>query len=268
MSLTHLRLTAVFELRRLFATRRGALWLLAFALVWGLLLRYPILSAADLMRRDDLREFFLSLSPDGLSTLYLWSSPELAVFWVAALVLYPMATIGLAADQMASDLQRGTLRFLTLRVSRDSLLLGRFLGMLAIQLLMILASLAGTLGLALYKGAPLMPVLGQSALVTLNLLLVVLPFTATMALLSLLAKSGRQAVVLATLFWLMTPLAIGLLSMAWQPFEQLLLLIPGGQIKDLMVMTPADALTTSWLPLAQTLVMLALARITLLRSAL
>ncbi|TKB49409.1 ABC transporter [Ferrimonas sediminicola] len=268
MSLTHLRLTAAFELRRLFATRRGLLWLLAFALVWGLLLRYPILGAADLLRREDMREFFLSLSPDGLSTLYLWSSPELAIFWVAALVLYPMATIGLAADQMASDLQRGTLRFLTLRISRDSLLLGRFLGMMTIQLLMILASLAGTLGLAIYKGAALLPLLGQSTLVTLNLLLVVLPFTATMALLSLLAKSGRQAVVLATLFWLMLPLATGLLSMAWQPLEHLLLLVPGGQIKELMVMTPAAALTTGWQPLTQTLLMLVLARQTLERSSL
>ncbi|USD38325.1 MULTISPECIES: ABC transporter permease [Ferrimonas] len=270
LSMRHVGLTAGFELKRLFQTKRGLLWLLAFALVWGLLLRYPILQASDLLRNPQMQEFVTALLGDGgIAVLFDWPHPELAVYWGLALLLYPMTAIGLCADQMASDLQRGTLRFLTLRSSRDSLLLGRFLGLMLIQMAMVISSVVATLGLALYNGdTQLMSLLSHALLISLNLMLVLLPFTATMALLSLIAKSGRQAVVLASLFWLFTPLLIGLLAMIYAPLEALRFLVPGGQLGDLIGTSPGQALSLAWLPVAQALLMLVLAQMTLKRTAL
>ncbi|TKB56581.1 ABC transporter permease subunit [Ferrimonas aestuarii] len=263
-------LTAQFELKRLFTTKRGLLWLAAFSIVWGVLLRYPILGASNLLREPAVQELVNYLNPAGeYSQLFAWGSPEMAAYWLFALLLFPMTSIGMAADQLASDLSRGTLRFLVLRCSRTNLLLGRFLGMMLAQLFMVLVSLLGALILAMSSGeALLLPLLGQCLLVMLNLFVVLLPFTATMALLSILARSGRQAVILATLFWIVAPLAVGLLSQLYAPLAQLKMLIPGGQILEQVSLLPAQALTLNWLPLLQTLIMLALARIALLRTSL
>lgn len=124
-----LLLIGQFEFNRTFATRKGLLNLLTFAVVWYFILFYPLRFAADLLSQGKsfMQEtgFFEFI---GLDSLPHWSIPEFGVFWHFALMLFPMLSVSLAADQTCSDRERGTLRFITLRCSRDSLFFGRFAG--------------------------------------------------------------------------------------------------------------------------------------------
>jgi ABC-type Na+ efflux pump permease subunit len=115
----------------------------------------------------------------GLGSLQQWTIPEFGVFWHFALLIFPMLSITLAADQTCSDRERGTLRFLVGRSSRDSVFFGRFAGVMAIQALLVSATALSTLALVLYRDAALFSsALPDLLVVTVNLILAVLPFTA------------------------------------------------------------------------------------------
>ena len=107
---------ARYELSRLFMTRGGLLSLLAFGMVWFLILRYPIYSASQFFMADAPGGVIASfLNSSALNNLLAWRVPEMAVFWVIALYLFPIFCVILTADQTASDRARGTLRLLHLR---------------------------------------------------------------------------------------------------------------------------------------------------------
>lgn len=145
---------ALDELAKLFVTRRGWFALAAFGLLWGVILIYAIVPASRWLEAsaesgllDALRgtPFAPLLDASGLTSLGEWPSPQIAVYRIALLSLLPTFAVLVAADQTASDLERGTLRFHALRAGRATLFLGRFAGQCLIQLGLVLVTLASVL---------------------------------------------------------------------------------------------------------------------------
>ena len=156
-TLTHIWLLAKYELTKRFTNKSGMISLIAFMLIWAILLLYPIKSASEFIMQPNFKDFTEALfGPGSLRHLFEWPVEEFAVFWLAALYLFPMFSIFIAADQFSSDKQRGSLRFLTLRVSRSSLFFGRFLGQMFIQLMLIILTLLATIALALSRDISLL----------------------------------------------------------------------------------------------------------------
>lgn len=260
--LLHSLLICQFELKRLFFTRKGLLYLITFSLVWYFILLYPVRYAADLLVQEhkaasdgSFLEFF------GFDSLLNWKIPEMGVYWHFALLIFPLLAVMTSADQSCSDRERGTLRFLSLRVSRDSLFFGRFAGAMLNHALLIFISLLGAVLLALYRDAGLLTELLNSAMaIIVNLLIMLLPFTAMMAALSASVKSARQASVWAILIWSFLAGIISLLSSYLPALDSLNVLIPGYQMSALSQLAQWQALQLAYIPLLQSVVLLSIGR--------
>lgn len=262
-------LYAGVELRRLWLTRSGLMTLAATAVIWGLLFRYAIVPAADLVSSRGFVNMISGLFGDaGLTKLSGWPAPELAVYWFFSLLLLPMFSLFFTANQLCTDLERGTLRFLTLRSSRLSLVLGRFSGQMLVQACLISLTLAATVLLAAWQRDGLtLAMLNAAAVIVVNLLIVILPFTALMAVFSALVRSPKLAVSLATV---VLGLSFGLLSWFVFYFPDFLFLLgylPGTQVVHLLTLTGWDALSYAGLPLVQAALFLALATLIMTRRA-
>lgn len=255
-----LLLICQFELKRLFSTRKGLLYLITFSLVWCLILFYPIRIASDLLalKQNSARGgiFFEFI---GLGSLLNWKIPEFGVYWRFALFLFPMLCIIITSDQTSSDRERGTLRFLTLRISRNGLFFGRFAGAMLIQIFLILATLLTTIGLTIYRDGSLVSEAFYSSItIAVNLVLVLLPFTAMMAALSVSVKSVRTSTTWAVLILVFLAGIIALLSSYIPSIIYLKFLIPGYQISELAELSLWQPLQLAYIPLLQTLVLLTL----------
>jgi hypothetical protein len=100
----HLLLFCQFELNRSFATRKGLLSLVTFAVVWYFILLYPLRLAADLMAQEHgIFDHLCLLNFIGLDSIEHSAIPEFDVFWQLALIIFPVMSITLAADQTCSD---------------------------------------------------------------------------------------------------------------------------------------------------------------------
>ncbi len=258
---SHSMLLARFELYRLIGSPRGWFALAAFAVIWYFLLRYPIFEASVQLQQPDIQGMLGRVfGMVGLYNLLNWSVPELGVYWLITVLLLPLVAVLTSADQTASDRSRGTLRFLTLRTSRTAIVLGRFAGQMLVQALLVLLSLLATLALAWWRlGTLPVAALEQSVIVWLNLLIVLAPFTAMMALCSALVRSSKLAISLAIVG---SGVLVGLLStLIWyQPdFLWLLQYLPGAQLPLLLAEQGWATLQHAGLPLAQTIVLLVLA---------
>ena len=248
------------EIVRLFATRRGWLSLAAFALLWTLVLLYVIVPVTRLLV-DSARSGLLDavLGPLGLAALGDWPAPQLAVYWLVALYLLPPFAVLVAADQSASDLGRGTLRFHALRASRPALFLGRYAGQCLVQLALVLATLGSVLvAIALQAPERLSASLEAAPLVVLTLVVLVLPWLALMALCSALSRSPRQATLYAVIGWVVVSLALGLARDAFGPLAAFEHVMPGSEVPALRGSSGTAALALAWAPLVQTLVLLGL----------
>jgi hypothetical protein len=259
-----------FELKRLFTTRKGLLYLITFSIVWYFILLYPIRFSADLFEQNQNSaqgsNFFEFI---GFGALLNWKIPEFGVYWRFALVMFPLLCITITSDQSCSDRERGTLRFLSLRASRDSLFFGRFAGAMAIQTLLILVTVLTTWMLAIYRDINLLPTaLNSASAITVNLILVLLPFTAMMATLSASVKSARQATVWAILIWSFLAGIIGGLSYYLPALAILKILIPGYQMADLSQLAEWQTLELAYIPLLQSLVFLSIGRWIMSRQSL
>jgi ABC-type transport system involved in multi-copper enzyme maturation permease subunit len=180
-----------------------------------------------------------------------------------------MLSITVAADQTSSDRERGTLRFIVLRSSRDSLFFGRFAGMMAIQTLLIGATAISVLVLVLYRDVSLfIPALPDLAVIIVNVTLAVLPFTAMMAALSAKVKSARQATLWAILIWTFLAGIISGFAYYLPVLDVFQYLIPGNQLSDLAQLSEWQTLQLAYIPLSQSLVLLALGRWIMARQAL
>ena len=255
---------ARYELSRLFMTRGGLLSLLAFGMVWFLILRYPIYSASQFFMADAPGGVIASfLNSSALNNLLAWRVPEMAVFWVIALYLFPIFCVILTADQTASDRARGTLRLLHLRASRDAIFFGRFLGQLLILFMLIVLALASTIALVLIRDGTLLPAALQlSSIILVNLMLVLLPYTALMAWVSSMARSARRAIIYAVIIWIVC----WSLPYFFPGFGILDMILPGAQVQSLLQLSGWNTLSLAPIPIIQTVVLLFLGRMIMQRS--
>ncbi len=269
MTFKHFFLIGQFELQRLFTTRKGLLYLVTFSVVWLLILLYPIRIAADYFSQSQMTlgsKFFEFI---GLESLFNWQVPEFGVYWRICLFLFPILSVLITADQTSSDRDRGTLRFLTLRVSRDSLFFGRFFGAVTIQLLLIIVTLVTTLFLTFYREAGFSADAVSNALaIFVNLFIILLPFIALMATLSACLKSAKLAIVWAILILAFLSGVITLLSSYLPILDGLKFLIPGYQILELVQLSEWEPLKLAHISVIQMLVLLAIGRWVLMRQSL
>jgi len=265
-----LLLISQFELKRGFATRKGLLFTTTFAVVWILILLYPLRFAAGFLAMEkDFQQGLSFLDFLGLGSVQHWSIPECGVFWQLALILFPMLSISLAADQTCSDRERGTLRFILLRSSRDCLFFGRFVGVWFIQILLIGAAALSTLVLVFARDSSLLPLAFSSLfIISVNLSLSVLPFTAMMAALSVKVKTARQVTVWAILIWIFLAGIISILANYLPVLTLLNYLVPGYQLTEWAQLSGYETLQLAYIPILQTLVLLCLGRWLMSRQAL
>ncbi len=268
--LNQLLLICLFELTRLFFTKKGLLYLSTFAVVWYFVLMYPIRFSADVLAQGQYTlqggQFFQFM---GFGSLLNWQVPEFGVFWRFALVMFPLLCVIITADQTCSDRERGTLRFLALRTSRESIFFGRFTGVVMTQAILIFATLFTTLAVVIYRDSSLLAIAINSAVaIAVNLLIILLPFTAMMAALSATVKSARQATVWAILVWSFLAGIISGLSYYLPGLNFLEILIPGYQMAELAQLREWTALQLAYIPVLQTVVLLVLGHWIMSRQAL
>ncbi|MCL1129095.1 ABC transporter permease subunit [Shewanella sairae] len=263
-------LIAKFEIKKMLFNPRGLIALIAFALVWLLILLYPISGASSFLINPDFRGIIEGVfGPNTLSELFKWPVAELAVYWIAALYIFPLFSIFVSADQFATDKARGTFRFLSLRVGRDSLFFGRFIGHMALQCLLLALTVIATILLAITRDMSLLlPAISSGLIVTMNLMIVLLPYTALMAILSLYANSARQATIYAILVWAAMSISIAIINNYLPIISELKWALPGAQI-SLMINTQGLQ-TFMYAPVAliQAAVLLFLGKMYINRSAL
>lgn len=251
---------AWFELIKLLGTRRGWLSIAAFALVWALVLMYAIQPAARMLS---------DTHPGGLGGLIgslleragwrvdRWPAIEMALYWTVSLYLLPLFAVVIAADQTASDKVRGTLRYLLLRCGRLTLFFGRFAGQMLIQLLLVTLTLASVCALiAWYSPERLDDALHSVPVIVVNLLLVLMPYVALMAAVSVLAKSPRQATLFAMIAWMVTSLLIGFVQSRIGPVAWLDWVLPGSQIGALVRLAGWETLNLAIIPVMHTAALL------------
>lgn len=226
---------AGFELIRLLLTRRGLLFIAAFLLTWLLMFRYAIWPASQFVRNNTgnpLLEWLLQTG--NAQSLTLWSIPELGVYWYAALFMLPLFAIFLTADQTASDRARGTLRFLQLRATRNDIYFGRFFGQLIILLMLVLTTAVTTVAVALYRDPALLSHgINELMIVVPQLMLLLTPFVALMALLSILAKSSRLAIIYAIIIWIVLKIGLPIIMNKFPAVYFIQWLLPGSQLSML-----------------------------------
>ena len=120
------------------------------------ILYYPVNYAADLVRTVEFRaaveQVFGAL---GLTALLDWPVSELALYWLVAIYTFPLFAIAASSDQTCSDRARGTLRFISLRSTRNEIVLGRFLGQVMITSILVVLTLMATTLLALWRDTSL-----------------------------------------------------------------------------------------------------------------
>ena len=264
----NLLVIARFELLKLFYTRRGWFSLIAFALVWLVLLRYLIYNATIYLLDENA---FLLISGfignSGVQHLLNWPVAEFAVFWGLAVYLFPFFCIVLTADQTASDRSRGTLRLINLRATRDEIFFGRFIGQMLVQAVLVVAIVSTVILLAAARDQNLLlDCLSLSLLVSVNLLIVLLPYTALMALVSTISKSARQATIYAVILWLVFVILINWLGPMFPQISFIEWILPGSQVSELLQRQSWDTLSLAHIPLIQSLILLATGRYLLQRG--
>lgn len=270
LTLQHTGLYAIFELRRLWLTRSGLMTLAATAVIWGLLLYYLVLPATELVSSlASMNTNIRIMGSNILQHLGNWPSSELTLYWLLSLFLLPIFCLFFTANQLCSDLERGTLRFLSLRSSRTAILLGRFAGQMLVQGSLILLTLSATLAISAWNaGSFTLPMLNGAAVIWVNLLLILLPFTALMSVFSALAPTAKLAVTLAIVS---IGVGYGLLSWftstypGWAFLHHYLL---GAQVGKIATVQGWQTLQFAALPLLQSLVFLLLAYAIIRRRAL
>lgn len=258
-----------FELIRLFGSKRGLLVLLAFACIWFVIYYYIISSAANLLTsssfKDLIQQGFGRLN---LSKVLEWQLPQLTTYWLIAAYLLPVFALSFSSDQTCSDRERGTLRFILLRCTRFELLLGRFLGQVLIISMLIAITLAVSILLGFLDNSALSVELLSTAFTVFGqLIIIVLPFIASMTLINSFVKSAKMSIVIYTLFYIIGVLVINIIGYFLIDVSILYYLYPGDQIPRILGFEgqPFDQYL---LPLIQTILYLALATITLKRASL
>jgi len=265
------RLTQIagFELVRMFLTKRGLIALAAFALVWLIILRYPIGQAVSIISSPNFEQIARDISGSiGLSKLLDWPEAEFAMYWLIALYSFPVFSLFICSDQTVGDRERGTLRFLSLRSTRFEILFGRFIGQLAVLTCLVAITLVATLAVLGYRDPSLLVGgIGRALSIFLILIVTFTPFVALMSLINTFARSSRLSIVLAILYFTAGGIVVGLLQWQIPVLSVLDYLFPGVQIEQLAGQN-LPLLSALVIPLVQTAVLLAVAQRIFARSSL
>ncbi len=262
---------ARFELKKLLFNPKGVISLIAFALVWMLILLYPIRSASDILMSPDFKQFVTSVFGEySVDKLFQWQVAEMAIFWIAALFLFPLFSIFVSADQFSSDKSRGSFRFIILRTGRDSLFFGRFIGSMLIQSLLLILTISATILLVITRDSSLsLLAIGSGMMVFINIFIILLPYTALMALLSLYANSARQATIYAILLWAISAIISAIVNSQFPAVSELLSwILPGAQLSMMINTQGVSSLVYAPIPLIQAAMLLFLGRSYMIRSSL
>jgi ABC-type transport system involved in multi-copper enzyme maturation permease subunit len=242
-----LRVTVLFDVRRLLFSRAGTVYIAGFAFLWYLLLSLAVVNYAN-----------LAAGQGSASTA--WSSAALDLYLRIALFVFPLLSVFIAANQTASDRVRGTLRFILLRCSRDTVYWGRFLAQLLIHWALIVCTFIAMLMMAIYHDGLQAAFLFDALHILLNLCLCIVPFIALMSVLSVLIDSPRKASFLALLIWTLAAALIRGLASYFPAVSSLEILVPGMQFSDLTQLPAAQMLYLAYIPLLQAFVLLVLGR--------
>lgn len=253
---------------RLFNTKRGLLAILAFATIWFIILYYFVSAASDIIASPTFEgmasQVFGAL---GVSALLEWDVAEFSIYWLVAVYFFPMFTILACSDQLCSDKQRGTLRFITLRVTRLELILGRYIGQVFIISILMLMTILATSILASVRNIDLLySSLTLGFRVWLELLVVVLPFIALTSMLNAFVSSAKLTIVFSILFFGLGPLLLAIIKYQFGQEFYLNLLFPGEQIGDIFSQTTAQT-NHYFLPLMQTTLLLILSYFAMKRES-
>lgn len=261
---------ANYELTRLFNTKRGWMALIAFALVWYFILRYPIYYASSFIANPEFEDAIKQVfGMVGAEKLMSWPVPELAVYWIASLILYPIFALFITSDQISSDRARGTLRFIVLRSTRFELFFGRYLGQLFILTILVFSTLVAATLMAIYRD----PTLASSfathfGFILFHLIIVLAPVVAVTALTSALCQSARSATFLAIIGIGLSYILVAVATYYLPLLDFLDDVMLGAQVFDLVTSWGLNSLSHLVLPLSQTLVLLLLAFVSFNRRAL
>lgn len=269
VSIGRLTQIAGFELVRMFLTKRGLIAIAAFALVWLLILRYPIGQAVSIISAPNFEQMVRDISGSiGLSKLLDWPEAEFAMYWLVALYSFPLFAIFISSDQTVGDRERGTLRFLSLRSTRFEILFGRFLGQLAVLACLVAITLIATLAVLGFR-EPSLLINGFFRALSMFLILVVVlsPFVALMSLINTFARSSRLAIVLAILYFAGGGIIVGILAWQVPALNALDYLFPGVNSERLAGQN-LPLLSALGVPLIQSTVFIAIAYRIFTRSSL
>lgn len=269
VSPTRLAQIAGFELVRMFLTKRGLIALAAFALVWVIILRYPIGQAVGLVSSPEFEQIARDISGSiGLSKLLDWPEAEIAMYWLIALYSFPIFALFISSDQTVGDRERGTLRFISLRSTRFEILFGRFLGQLAVLSCLVGITLVATLAVLGYR-EPSLLMSGIVRALSLFFILVITfaPFVALMSLINTFARSSRLSIVIAILYFFAGGIVVSLIQWQLPGLTVLDYIFPGMQIEKVAGQNLSLLVTLS-IPLLQSVVFIAIAHRIFTRSSL
>jgi ABC-type transport system involved in multi-copper enzyme maturation permease subunit len=259
----------LFELTRLFGSKRGLIVLSTFSLIWFLVLYYIIGSATDFIYTNTFKNLTYQIFGElDLLTLLEWQLPELTIYWLISAYILPFFTLIFTCDQTCSDRERGTLRFILLRSSRAELLYGRFLGQLLIISILVSITLIASLVFASFAHQEIsFNSMSLALIILLKLIVITLPFIASMSLINVFVSSAKMSLVVYALLYIGIVILINLFSGLVFDVSFLLYIIPGEQIKS-VVGFEDNVLNTYGIPIIQSLAYLLLAQFAFKRSSL
>ena len=224
MSLRKMVVIGLFEVQRLFATGRGLLLLLVMSFLWAWI-QYKV-ATQDPASIDLSLNAFLGVI--GLSNMSLWPSVGLAVHWGVGIYLLPFISVLFAVDIMATDIEKGTLKFWRLRASMNELVLGRILGKLASIFIMIFVTTLLLSGYTILENPnTLNDVILKFPFVVILLTLMSAPYIAAMMMFSLLSKTPRKAMILYIIFYVVISVVAYVVAWSFPEGRYIRYLLPG-----------------------------------------
>ena len=231
---------ARFELLRLMFSRLGICAIAAFLLFWFVINHYAIshfvagVNAQDEALLTLQLETFKASTGIDLSGLLSWQSIEFAVIFYVALVVMPLFCIVVNADQTTSDRSRGSLKLISMRATRDQILLGRFLAHTAVQAILILTLCLYVLVTISSEHLSVYRLVLQALEAFVTLLVVVLPFIAMMAFFSALARSTKQALIMVFFLWLAVKVLLIPINTYFPALNLIEFVLPAVQVPELL----------------------------------
>lgn len=192
-------------------------------------------------------KWFADLDQALLARLFVDHSPFVTSMFILTAFGIPFLTMIAALDQNATDIGGKGIRFLLPRTSRDSLLIGRFLGTLLFWVVLLCVAGAVVTGVALVLDTTHSPavVLLDGAWLVAGLVLIAIPFAAFMALCSVTTGSPLLSVTMGLGIYLAVFLMGGLGGWFHESLKVIRFVFPAPLRYDLMLGSPTEAIVAA-----------------------